>query len=278
MWLQYTPENVAGAGAELDPAEVTLPGCDCLAPSCARASCACLQRHGAAYDEGGRLTVTAAGAGPSPAPVFECHVMCRCGETCANRVVQRGSAWPLEVFKTPGKGWGLRSAAPIRRGCFVCEYAGEVLGHAEASARVRAQAPGDANYVIAVREHLSGGRTLQTFVDPSRVGNAGRYLNHSCRPNLYMVPVRVGGWHPRLALFAARDIPARQELCYDYSGRFNNDRDADTDADAARAGLSPGESRPPSPADRKPCLCGSEDCSGFLPFDPSLYPPESETL
>ncbi|RZC83176.1 hypothetical protein C5167_045962 [Papaver somniferum] len=33
----------------------------------------------------------------------------------------------LEVFKTQGKGWGLRSWDPIRAGTFVCEYAGQVV-------------------------------------------------------------------------------------------------------------------------------------------------------
>uniref|UniRef100_A0A8C5UFA6 SET domain-containing protein n=1 Tax=Malurus cyaneus samueli TaxID=2593467 RepID=A0A8C5UFA6_9PASS len=110
----------------------------------------------------------------------------------------------------------------IPRGSFVCEYAGEVLGFAEARRRILAQTPQDTNYIIAVREHLHDGRVMETFVDPTRIGNVGRFLNHSCEPNLFMVPVRVDSMVPKLALFAATDINAGEELSYDYSGRFHN--------------------------------------------------------
>ncbi|XP_054035961.1 histone-lysine N-methyltransferase SETMAR [Dryobates pubescens] len=256
--FQYSPDNVAGADGEVDPTEITFPGCSCLTSSCLPAACSCL-RHGDNYSDS-RLRAAEREEGYTR-PVFECNAMCQCGEACQNRLVQRGLQLRLEVFKTERKGWGLRTLEPIAQGSFVCEYAGEVLGFREACRRVQAQAPEDSNYIIVVREHLHSGGVLETFVDPSHVGNVGRFLNHSCDPNLFMVPVRVDSMVPRLALFAATEIAAGEELSYDYSGRFHNLPPSDR------------EQKPPGEAAglRKPCYCGSPACASFLPWDSSLF-------
>lgn len=257
--LQYSPESVAGADGELEPSEVTFPGCPCRRSSCKPPECPCLAR-GLSYS-GLCLRLPEQQEQPFSRPVFECNSLCCCGESCQNRLVQRGLQLRLQVFRTQRKGWGVRALEPIPRGSFVCEYAGEVLGFAEAQRRIRAQAPEEPNYIIAVREHLHDGRVMETFVDPTRIGNVGRFLNHSCEPNLLMVPVRVDSMVPKLALFAATDIPAGEELSYDYSGRFQN---------VARA------SREHEPLEednslRKPCYCGSPTCASFLPWDSSLF-------
>ncbi|XP_027602191.1 histone-lysine N-methyltransferase SETMAR [Pipra filicauda] len=255
--FQYSPDSVAGADGEIDPTEITFPGCSCRSSSCAAPECSCLGRG----DNYIGPCLRGAEQEGFARPVFECNALCQCGESCPNRLVQRGLRLRLQVFRTPRKGWGVRALEPVPRGTFVCEYAGEVLGMAEARRRIRAQSPQDSNYIIAVREHLHDGRVLQTFVDPTRVGNVGRFLNHSCEPNLFMVPVRVDSMVPRLALFAATDIPAGEELSFDYSGRFHN---------------SPGSSREHNPLEednrlRKPCYCGSPMCASFLPWDSSLF-------
>ncbi|NWV27864.1 SETMR methyltransferase, partial [Origma solitaria] len=256
---QYSPDSVAGADGEIDPTEITLPGCSCGRSSCVAAECPCLRRG----DNYSGLCLRPAEQEQQhfSRPVFECDSLCRCGEQCQNRLVQRGLRLRLQVFRTPSKGWGVRTLEPIPEGSFVCEYAGEVLGFAEAQRRVRAQAPQDPNYIIAVREHLHDGRVMETFVDPTHVGNVGRFLNHSCEPNLFMVPVRVDSMVPKLALFAATDISAGEELSYDYSGRFRN---------------LPGTSREHKLLEeenilRKPCYCGARTCSSFLPWDSSLF-------
>ncbi|NXA87929.1 SETMR methyltransferase, partial [Melanocharis versteri] len=256
---QYSPDSVAGADGELDPTEITFPGCSCRRSSCELPECPCLSR-GQNYSSLG-LVLAEQQEQPFSRPVFECNSLCRCGERCQNRLVQRGLQLRLQVFRTARKGWGVRALQPIRGGSFVCEYAGEVLGFAEARRRIQAQAPQQPNYILAVREHLHDGRVMETFVDPTRVGNVGRFLNHSCEPNLFMVPVRVDSMVPRLALFAAADISAGEELSYDYSGRFHN---------------SPGASRENKPPEeenslRKPCYCGSRNCASFLPWDSSLF-------
>ena len=61
-----------------------------------------------------------------------------------------------------------------------------------------------------------------TYVDPTYRRNIGRYINHSCDPNLVMLPVRVNNNKLKLALFAFRDIKTGEELCYSYSGTVAN--------------------------------------------------------
>lgn len=100
---------------------------------------------------------------------------------------------------------------------------------------------------------------METFVDPTYIGNIGRFLNHSCEPNLLMIPVRIDSMVPKLALFAAKDILPGEELSYDYSGRFLNQVSS---KDKEKIDCSP---------PRKPCYCGAQSCTTFLPYDSSLY-------
>ena len=54
--------------------------------------------------------------------------------------------------------------------------------------------------------------------DASRIGSVARFLNHCCEPNLFVqsVFIEYSRRVHRIALFAARDIPAYEELTYDY--------------------------------------------------------------
>jgi hypothetical protein len=120
---------------------------------------------------------------------------------------------------------------------------------AAASAPSQAQAHHDGRqgktmtYRLCVREDF-GGRTLVTCVDAAERGNEARFCNHSCAPNVAIVPIR-RGWVPRLVLVTTRDVPALQELCFDYAA-------ADVPCDQPRLS-------------KTPCCCGAEHCRGFLP-------------
>ncbi|XP_040889004.1 histone-lysine N-methyltransferase SETMAR [Toxotes jaculatrix] len=265
--FQYSPDNVEGPGCTVDPSEVSLPGCSCLSLSCCTESCSCLQTHGRAYDSTGTLlNLTRADSGYC-SPVFECHALCTCSDTCSNRVVQRGLRLRLEVYCTGNRGWGVRTLEAIPQGTFVCEYAGEVISFEEARRRQLTQRSEDNNYIIAVREHAGTGSIMETFVDPAVVGNVGRFLNHSCQPNLFMLPVRVHSVVPRLALFAGRYIDAQEELTFDYSGGYSNQPPVEllsTQSNAAtQASRTDG-------LQRKACLCGANKCTLFLPLDLSV--------
>lgn len=171
------------------------------------------------------------------------------------------------MFSAENKGWGVRTLEGISRGTFVCEYAGEVIGFQEARRRQLSQKSADCNYIIAVREHSSCCSVAETFVDPAAVGNVGRFLNHSCQPNLLMQPVRVHSLVPRLALFAVRDISVGEELTFDYSGGYSNPppgHKRSSSGDAALLVTGTDDLR------RKECHCGAKDCAKFLPLDLSV--------
>ncbi|XP_034724639.1 histone-lysine N-methyltransferase SETMAR [Etheostoma cragini] len=265
--FQYSPDNIQGPGCTIDPSEVTLPGCSCLSRSCFPENCSCLQTYGQAYDTTGtRLNLSKTNSGYC-SPLFECNALCTCSDACSNRVVQRGLRLRLEVYSTEKRGWGVRTLEAIPHGTFVCEYAGEVISFEEARRRQRAQRSGDNNYIIGVREHAGTGSVTETFVDPAMVGNVGRFLNHACQPNLFMQPVRVHSVVPRLALFAGRNIDAKEELTFDYSGGYSNQPPGEllaTQSDAAiQASRADG-------LQRKECHCGANHCVQFLPLDLSI--------
>ncbi|XP_020035657.1 histone-lysine N-methyltransferase SETMAR isoform X1 [Castor canadensis] len=257
--FQYTPDLVLGPGADIDPTQITFPGCICVKTPCFPGTCSCV-RHDENYDDNMCLRDTGLEAKYAK-PVFECNVLCQCSDHCRNRVVQKGLQFHLQVFQTDKKGWGLRTLEFIPKGRYVCEYAGEVLGFSEVQRRINLQTTYDSNYIIALREHVYNGQVMETFVDPTYVGNVGRFLNHSCEPNLLMIPVRIDSMVPKLALFAAKDILPGEELSYDYSGRFLNLMDTEDKERLDNGKL------------RKPCYCGAKSCTAFLPYDSSLYCP-----
>ncbi|XP_062843017.1 histone-lysine N-methyltransferase SETMAR [Trichomycterus rosablanca] len=253
--FQYSLENVQGPGCDVDPSELTLPGCSCRVLSCDPSVCPCLH-FGSAYTNEGHLIEEQDGVGACYSrPVFECNALCTCGESCQSRVVQNGLRFRLGIFHTENRGWGVETLEALKRGSFVCEYAGEVIDFQEARRRQMCQAPQDRNYIIAVQERWGSERFGFTFVDPAVVGNVGRFLNHSCQPNLVMVPVRVHSSIPRLALFTRRDVEPGEELTFDYSGGHKTQQHEAKGAEDLK---------------RKVCLCGTPNCTGFLPLDLSI--------
>ena len=57
-------------------------------------------------------------------------------------------------------------------------------------------------------------------MDAKVIGNIGRYLNHSCAPNVFVQNCFVDTHDlrfPWVAFFAQCHIPAGQELCWDYA-------------------------------------------------------------
>ncbi|XP_061641973.1 histone-lysine N-methyltransferase SETMAR isoform X2 [Phyllopteryx taeniolatus] len=263
--LQYSPVNIQGPGCPVDPSEVTLPGCSCVSHSCITESCCCLQTHGQAYAGNGTLRRISVSDVGHFTPVFECNALCSCSDTCSNRVVQRGLILSLQICTTARSGWGVRTLQRIPHGTFVCEYAGEVIGFEEARRRQLAQRFEDNNYIIAVREHAGTGSITETFVDPATVGNIGRFLNHSCLPNLFMVPVRVHSLVPRLALFAGRDIDVQEELTFDYSGGYTNQTPGQLHCTQTDTAIQASKT-----VQRKTCHCGANNCAKFLPLDLSI--------
>lgn len=153
--------------------------------------------------------------------IYECSALCLCDPSCTNRLVQYGPRKHLKIVNSShlpaitgdSTQMGLITTLAIPTGAFVCEYAGEILTREEALARhdeqKRGQINASMNYIICLNERSTGmsedeavmdeaHKHLQTFIDPSRKGNIGRYLNHSCDPNCEIFSVRIDGPMPKL--------------------------------------------------------------------------------
>ncbi|XP_043501899.1 histone-lysine N-methyltransferase SETMAR [Polistes fuscatus] len=236
--VMYVTNNIPGPGINVDDFEsVFTSGCSCTL-ECSECTCT---RGSANYindciiEE--KLSV----------PILECNPYCTCSQNCGNRLVQRGPLNSLQVINVDKKGLGLITTKFIKKGQFICEYAGEIIGIDEARRRIEANKNDNSmNYVLVVSEHI-GEQVIVTCVDPKYFGNIGRYSNHSCQPNANLVPVRVESVTPRLCLFACRDIESGEEITFNYaSGVTNSIHDlSDT-----------------------PCFCGFSNCLGFLPHNP----------
>jgi hypothetical protein len=78
------------------------------------------------------------------------------------------------------------------------------------------------------------------IIDAKTYGNIGRFLNHSCSPNLFVQNVFVNSHDlrfPWVAFFAKTDIPAYTQLCWDYNYEVGSVKDKQIE-----------------------CLCGSDNC------------------
>ncbi|KAB7505127.1 Histone-lysine N-methyltransferase eggless, partial [Armadillidium nasatum] len=84
----------------------------------------------------------------------------------------------------------------------------------------------------------------QYVLDAKRMGNIGRYLNHSCDPNVYCQNVFVSTHDPRfprISFFASKHITAGTELTWDYNYEIDS-----------------------IPDRFKKCYCRSTNCKGRL--------------
>ncbi|KAL3524114.1 hypothetical protein ACH5RR_016948 [Cinchona calisaya] len=167
--------------------------------------------------------------------VYECGPNCKCPSSCQNRVSQHGPRLTLEVFRTKSRGWGVRSREDIPSGSFICEYIGELLLDQEADQR------SNDGYLF----DLDDGEGFT--IDAAQYGNLGRFINHSCSPNLFAQNVLFDHddkKSPHIMFFASEDIPALQELTFDYNcGRVCD---------------------PNGNIKAKQCCCGSRKCTGWM--------------
>lgn len=180
--------------------------------------------------------------------IHECGPICSCPPNCRSRLSQGGIKVRLEVFKTKNRGWGLRSWDPIRAGGFICEYAGDIIKDNLVN--------DNDDYIFDASRYYepvepvldSTGFKKSPFplvISAKNNGNVSRFMNHSCTPNVFWLPVlreSNNDAHLHVVFFAIRHIPPMQELTYDY-------------------GIVP-----PEKGDRgkKKCLCGSVKCKGYF--------------
>ncbi|CAI5996276.1 unnamed protein product [Closterium sp. NIES-64] len=157
---------------------------------------------------------------------------CPCGDACRNQRFQRCEHARTVVKKVKGRGWGLVAAEPIKAGQFVIEYCGEVVPNKEAQRRHAAYlAAGEKNvYLLKLN--------AREVIDPTKMGAAARFVNHSCDPNCETRKWTVLG-EIRVGIFARKDIEPGCELTYDYDYEWYG-------------------------GDKVKCRCGAAACVGFL--------------
>ncbi|VDP18770.1 unnamed protein product [Schistosoma margrebowiei] len=231
-----------------------LIGCKCENICSLEDNCTCLSKSGMSYDMNGLLT-------NFMNPVFECNSECVCSQSCTNRVVQRylkdaestfESEYHTKTYVTnhPVMGRGLKAACEIQRGELVCVYLGEVIPYKEACLREALQLSCyGRNFIMIMREYSDHHLVSETCVDGNSeswgsVKSKARLINHSCTPNLTVVPVRVDSFIPYLALFANTVIFEGTQLSYDYAQSVPSDK----------IRLS-----------NTLCLCSSDSCRVYMP-------------
>ncbi|KAJ1334216.1 [histone H3]-lysine9 N-trimethyltransferase SUV39H [Microdochium nivale] len=281
--FRFIDDSVFGTGVE-PSRDGFRSGCECReGEDCQYGSCGCLQdvdndssdghddddddEHAGQYrkkayayhSHGSKAGLLRSRILLSRNPIYECHSMCACGPDCPNRVVERGRQIPIQIFRTKTRGWGVRSTVDIKKGQFVDKYMGEIITSAEADRRRNDSHKAERKdvYLFALDKFSSDdspderlrGPSLE--VDGEFMSGPTRFVNHSCDPNMRIF-ARVGDHADKhlhdLALFAIRDISRGEELTFDYV-------DGVEDKDA----LDPGKQK-----DMTVCLCGSENCRGFL--------------
>lgn len=139
----------------------------------------------------------------------------------------------FEIRTSVIAGKGAFAVRPIRKGERLIEYTGERITHEEADRRYDDE---------SMDEHHTFLFTVssRTVIDATNEGNDARFINHSCDPNCEAEIVRGRVW-----ISAIRDIPAGEELHYDYAYERSGD---ETEADERMY----------------KCLCGTARCRGSI--------------
>ncbi|KAA8539751.1 hypothetical protein F0562_026443 [Nyssa sinensis] len=240
------------------PKRYNLPipsGCDCTNGCSDSEKCSCAMKNG------GEIPFNNNGSIVRAKPVvYECGPHCKCPHSCMNRVSQHGIRYKFEVFKTQSRGWGVRSRDYISSGSFICEYVGELLRDKEAEQRI-----GDDEYLFDIGNDTSNyilqdepmARSISSVdkddngytIDAARCGNIGRFINHSCSPNVYAQNVLYDHDDkkiPHIMLFASKHIPPLRELACNYNYKVDQVHDAN------------------GSIKKKSCFCGSRECTGRM--------------
>ncbi|KAJ3575476.1 hypothetical protein NP233_g1070 [Leucocoprinus birnbaumii] len=163
------------------------------------------------------------------AEVLECNANCSCKADCINRVAQRPRDVPIEIFKTAGKGWGVRASIDIPRGKVLGMYSGQIITRQEAQTKPGSCYIFDLDGQEDPENDVDGGPRGVFSVDAETCGNWARFVNHSCGPNLsiYLAVYDTipSTNQPYITFVAHESIKAGTELTLDYDpGHADDDR------------------------------------------------------
>jgi len=127
----------------------------------------------------------------------------------------------LELRQFPEKGgFGIFAKKSLQKGELLCMWGGRVVNRD----------------TFAQFNDFECRHGLQIWDDLFQVtyqeGDPADYFNHSCEPN--------AGFNSPISLVAMRDVPAGEEICFDYAMSDANE------------------------FDQFPCCCGAAECRGFV--------------
>ena len=174
----------------------SLCGCECyyLGRKCGPKSeycCANMAGSKFAYTPAGKVKVQPG------TPIYECNAKCSCPSDCSNRIVQLGRKIPLCIFRTVGRGWGVKTIEPIKPNTFVTEYVGEVITNEEAERRGKKC---DAEGITYLFDLDFEDDNSAFTIDAAKYGNISHFFNHS---------VSAWMWDQVIACFDSQMWPRR---------------------------------------------------------------------
>ncbi|CEQ42676.1 SPOSA6832_04507, partial [Sporobolomyces salmonicolor] len=115
---------------------------------------------------------------------------------------------------------------------FVYEYVGEVIGPGPFAKKMKDYAN------EGIKHFYFMALDREVFIDATKKGGKGRFLNHSCNPNCYVAKWTIGR-KMRMGIFTKRAIAMHEELTFNY----NVDRYGHV---------------------AQECFCGEPNCVGFI--------------
>lgn len=153
---------------------------------------------------------------------------------------------------------------------FVIEYVGEILTHEEAENR----GTDDSTYLFDLDFYYPADTNCAFTIDAGQRGNAARFINHSCDPNVFIMPVLINNVDVRLhrlavmtrrAIGCVLSIPCRLYLMIGYSAGQELTMDYEGLAREATQRPPPRAFFGERTADiGMQCLCGGTTCRGFI--------------
>lgn len=140
-----------------------------------------------------------------------------------------GDAPPVEVRRSRVHGRGVFAVRDLRAGQVIGRYTGRRYG------------PDEVDPAWSDRITYLFGLSDGSVIDGAQGGNATRFINHACAPNVEAIEEHDADGHLSITILASMDIAGGAELLLDYSLVIDGDDPADY-----------------------PCACGAAACRGTL--------------
>ncbi|KAL7415756.1 hypothetical protein BDY24DRAFT_413322 [Mrakia frigida] len=205
---------------------------------------------------------------------YLCHPKtCPCGDRCSNKSLYKRKSPDIKIFWTGNRGFGLQAVEKIPKGTFVIDYRGEIIEISTYYDRILTDYAGRNDYYAL--EYGEG-----EVIDAGQKGNAARFINHGCSPNLEvhkLTTLGSGVEEYEVGLWSSRDILPGEELFYDYNFDSFGDRPSKKPSKSSPTNLEPSSPTASSstlvlPAvlakapgnGRQRCNCGARACTGWI--------------